>query len=360
MTDCKRHSITFARDNTDHSTGPKPPVRGKHGFAALMATALLLLSGLSACTPYAVAPLGRYSESGYHTVKKGENVYAIAVRYGLDYHELAIWNRIDPPSFLIYPGQKLRLFEHTNSRRTTKTEQPEIRHAKTRRAKTRQPPPSEKLVLIEPSPSPSKGSTAPKVPSPTPKSASSRTGKNTDKKAAKRTVKTTKIKKTVPKKTPAKPKKKHDTRKKDHPPKKPQAKKENNPKRGWGTKTKDGAKWHWPSRGKLLHNFAQSGNRGLDIAGSFGSPVYAAANGKVVYTGSGLRGYGKLIIIKHNRRYLSAYANNHRMLVKEGMRVAGGQKIAEMGRQGANPAMLHFEIRKKGRPVNPIKYLKTH
>jgi len=92
---------------------------------------------------------------------------------------------------------------------------------------------------------------------------------------------------------------------------------------------------------------------------SFGSPIYAAADGKVVYIGSGLRGYGKLIIIKHNRDYLSAYANNDRMLVKEGKSVLMGQKIAEMGRTGSDLAMLHFEIRKNGKPVDPIKYLKA-
>ena len=101
----------------------------------------------------------------------------------------------------------------------------------------------------------------------------------------------------------------------------------------------------------------QSTNKGVDIGGKIGEPVYASASGRVVYSGSGLRGYGKLVIIKHNQTYLSAYAHNNNILVKEGQNVAKGQKIAEVGNTDADQAKLHFEIRRLGKPVDPLKFL---
>lgn len=118
--------------------------------------------------------------------------------------------------------------------------------------------------------------------------------------------------------------------------------------------------WRWPARGRVIENFspALAGNRGLDIAGWYGEPVRASAPGEVVYSGDGVRGYGNLLIIKHNDSYLSAYAFNKKLLVRLGERVQAGQKIAEMGRNNAGRVMLHFEIRKNGRPVNPKHYLR--
>jgi len=101
-----------------------------------------------------------------------------------------------------------------------------------------------------------------------------------------------------------------------------------------------------------------SGNKGVDIQGALGQPIWAAAAGKIVYNGSGVRGYGNLIIIKHNQNYLSAYAYNQRLLVKEGDNVKGGQAIAEMGKAETGRVLLHFEIRYNGRPVDPLLYLK--
>jgi len=116
--------------------------------------------------------------------------------------------------------------------------------------------------------------------------------------------------------------------------------------------------WGMPTSGKLVAGFSESDNRkGVDIVGTRGQPVVASSSGKVVYSGSGLRGYGKLIIIKHNKTYLSAYAHNDRILVKEGQNVSKGQKIAEMGNSDADQVKLHFEIRKFGKPVDPAKYL---
>ena len=120
--------------------------------------------------------------------------------------------------------------------------------------------------------------------------------------------------------------------------------------------------WTWPGGGKLLTQFVEGGagkesNKGIDLAGRTGEPVQAAAAGKVVYAGSGLRGYGNLVILRHNAAFLSAYAHNSKILVKEGQTVTRGQKIAEVGASDADQPKLHFEIRYKGKPVDPQKYL---
>lgn len=115
--------------------------------------------------------------------------------------------------------------------------------------------------------------------------------------------------------------------------------------------------WQWPLKGRVLKTFQNKGNKGVDISGKVGEKVKSAASGKVVYSGSGLKGYGNLLIIKHNYLYLSAYANNRRLLVKEGQLVKKGQVIAEVGSMKGKPTALHFEIRRNGKPVNPLKYL---
>jgi lipoprotein NlpD len=115
--------------------------------------------------------------------------------------------------------------------------------------------------------------------------------------------------------------------------------------------------WLWPASGGLLHSFDEVNNKGLDLGGKLGDPVLAAMDGRVVYAGAGLRGYGNLIIIKHNHPYLSAYAHNQTLLVKEDQAVLKGQKIAEMGSSDADRVKLHFEIRRQGKPVDPAKYL---
>lgn len=116
-------------------------------------------------------------------------------------------------------------------------------------------------------------------------------------------------------------------------------------------------KWVWPTQGKLLSGYSENGIKGLDIGGKKGQAVFSASVGKVVYSGAGLRGYGKLIIVKHNKTYLTAYAHNQAILVKEGDSVSRGQKIAEMGDSDSDVVKLHFEIRRFGKPVDPSKYL---
>ena len=116
--------------------------------------------------------------------------------------------------------------------------------------------------------------------------------------------------------------------------------------------------WLWPTEGKIITGFSDTENlKGIDIAGRTGQPIVAAAAGKVVYAGTGLRGYGKLIIVKHNNSFLSAYAHNKDILVKEGQQVTRGQKIAEMGNTDSDQVKLHFEIRRLGKPIDPLKFL---
>ncbi|MBN8750892.1 Murein hydrolase activator NlpD [Xylophilus ampelinus] len=115
--------------------------------------------------------------------------------------------------------------------------------------------------------------------------------------------------------------------------------------------------WIWPAHGSLIAGFDEVKNKGLDIGGKAGDAVLAAADGRVVYAGAGLRGYGNLIILKHNNTYLTAYAHNQTLLVKEDQSVQKGQKIAEMGSSDADRVKLHFEIRRQGKPVDPSRYL---
>ena len=119
----------------------------------------------------------------------------------------------------------------------------------------------------------------------------------------------------------------------------------------------DGMTFAWPHPGPVLAGFDEAKNKGLDFAGKAGDPVLAAGDGKVVYAGSGLRGYGNLIILKHNNTYLTAYAHNQTLLVKEDQSVTKGQRIADMGSSDSDRVKLHFEIRKQGKPVDPAKLL---
>lgn len=123
------------------------------------------------------------------------------------------------------------------------------------------------------------------------------------------------------------------------------------------TGSEDDLGWIWPGNGVVLAGFDEVKNKGLDIGGAAGDAVVAAAEGRVVYAGSGLRGYGNLVILKHNNTYLTAYAHNQTLLVKEDQTVKKGQKIAEMGSSDADRVKLHFEVRRQGKPVDPAKYL---
>ena len=119
----------------------------------------------------------------------------------------------------------------------------------------------------------------------------------------------------------------------------------------------DDVSWMWPAQGSVVAGFDEAKNKGLDIGGAAGDAVLAAADGRVVYVGASLRGYGNLIILKHNNTYLTAYAHNQVLLVKEDQTVRKGQKIAEMGNSDADRVKLHFEVRRQGKPVDPARYL---
>ena len=246
----------------------------------------------------------RQAETSTRTVVHGDTLYSIAWETGRDYRELASWNRISPP-YTIKPGQELRVV----------------------------PPVAEKATA-----------TAPAKPAVKNKAASATTSKpaNTATKPATTTAATpkpvTKNAGTDKTKTEAPPKKKADP-----------------------VKTPDSAKvgaWAWPTDGQMLKRYSDNDSgKGIDIGGARGQPVRATANGRVVYQGSGLRGYGQLIIVKHNDEFLSAYAHNDRIYVKEGDVVKRGQKIADMGSTGTDRVKLHFEIRRQGTPIDPLKYL---
>lgn len=215
---------------------------------------------------------GQQSRPGFYEVQKGDTLYSIAWRYGLDYRTLAEWNDIRDP-YVIYPGQDIRLSPGAR-RKSTTAAGAQGRSSRTVRTETSSPSPS------------------------------SKSGTN---------------------------------------------------KQSAGTDAS--INWQWPTPGKVVNPDTPIAKKGVNIAGRKGQHIKAAADGRVVYSGSGLLGYGKLIIIKHSDVYLSAYAHNDKIYVKEGDRVAVGQKIATMGLGNNGKPVLHFEIRKDGKPVSPLYHL---
>ena len=252
-----------------------------------------------------LAPVSRVdpvasSTPGTHTVRKGDTLYAIAWEHDLDYRKLAAWNRLPHP-FLIHPGQVLNL------RASPAEREPNASRATVSTAALPEPPNLDQRRLPEaesgahaatPSPSPS-GSGAGVVPG----------GGGV-------------------------------------PP---------------GPDVFDGGaaveQWRWPTAGKVIGAFGKSGRKGIHLSGRYEQPVVAAADGRVVYSGAGLVGYGQLIVLKHNKHFFSAYAHNAEILVKEGDLVKGGQRIALMGSSGSDKVKLHFEIRHDGKPVDPLRFL---
>jgi lipoprotein NlpD len=222
-----------------------------------------------------------YQPQDHYIVSRGETLYSIAWRYGIDFKTLAHTNAIASP-YTIYPGQRLRL----------------------------------KASSVVTSLSPANSS-----------------------KVVKTTTKTTKA---------AKPQITNSSAQNSS-----SSTPSFSPSKGYPFR------WEWPSSATLSKRFSLSGkvHKGIDLKGKLREPVRAANSGTVVYAGSGLVGYGKLLIIKHDDRYLSAYGHNNRLLVAEGEKVKVGQVIAEMGNSGADTVKLHFEIRRDGKPINPLKVL---
>lgn len=292
-----------------------------------------------------------------YTVKRGETLAQIALDHGVDYRELAAWNNIENPNLIrvgqvlvlsppgqpgaiaapnaggvvttplatstsLAPGSETHALMTTQGHGNTPTLKSEPRAMKL-------PYSEQALAQIERAPAPAPASPAPAAPAPVPAAspqavasppiATAPAGPSADK-AAPASARAESAR--VPEIDDAK------------------------------------VDWSWPTAGKVIGGFSETANlKGIDIAGKAGQPVLASAAGRVVYAGSGLRGYGKLVIIKHNNTYLSAYAHNREILVKEGQQVSKGQKIGEMGDTDADQVMLHFEIRRQGKPVDPAKYL---
>ncbi len=266
-----------------------------------------------------------------HTIQKGDTLLSVALANGLDYRELAAWNNIVNPN-VIKLGEALRLTppgSATASMPSAAAEQPQ----------PGAPVTSPLIITQVPSGSPvgntDKMKTEPKaITLPYSDQAYARLSAE----AAAAASGTPAITAAVPVTTPPAP----------------------GVPAPVAASASDDVDWAWPiqpaPKGKIVAMFTDA-NKGLDISGTKGSPVLASAPGKVVYSGAGLRGYGRLVIIKHNATWLSAYAHNEKILVAEGEEVKKGQKIAEMGSSDADQVKLHFEIRKQGKPVDPMQYL---
>lgn len=282
-----------------------------------------------------------------YTVKKGDTLYGIGLEFGYDYKEIAAANNIPPP-YVIRVGQTLKIKENKGAEAAStevavatpiKTE-PVVAKQIGEPSATKPSPAGEPLLKAEPKatkePYSEQGMASPPAKAPE-----------------------------VPVK-PVEPAKAAELPKPAGAAKTPEAPKFAEPaktevpaeKPATPVADDEAVDWSWPASGKVLAGFNESaGAKGVDIAGTQGQPVLASAPGKVVYSGSGLRGYGKLVIIKHNKTYLSAYAHNSQLLVKEGQEVVKGQKIAEMGNTDTDKVKLHFEIRKLGKPIDPAKLL---
>lgn len=244
-----------------------------------------------------------------YKVQAGDTLYSIAFRYGVDFKTLAKVNAIGR-DYLINPGQTLNIEKARHYTETASSKSAQVK-----------PVASKKVVKIS---------------------------RNSTKKPPVKIVTKPKVAQTSSKSVPTKPK----TITKKNTKKNPKVVNQDQ------FSNKQVAFWMWPSVGKIIKTFNNSkGPKGLDIAGNIGQPVRAAATGRVVYAGKGLRGYGNLIIVKHNNDYISAYAHNKVILVKENEIIKAGQKIAEIGNTESDIPKLHFEIRYKGKPVDPIRYL---
>ena len=276
-----------------------------------------------------------------HVVKKGDTLFGIGLEYGVDYKEIAAANNIAPP-YPIKIGQVIDLISFK-----TKTA-PVVDASKTAADKTEAGSKEDGVVITpmktEPAVVADKPviSDKPIISSVTPVLSEPKAIREPYSLAAmSRSTPTATTKPTASKPTESKPieTKPAETKPAD-------------------TATGDEAiAWAWPTQGKISANFNEASNKGIDIAGETGQAIKAASAGKVIYSGSDLRGYGKLVIVKHNKTYLSVYAHNSKIVVKEGQNVAAGQKIAEMGNTDSNSTKLHFEIRRLGKSVDPAKYL---
>ncbi len=243
-----------------------------------------------------------------HVVARGDTLYGIAFRNALDYRDLARWNGIAAP-YTIYPGQRLRLAAAATSTTTASNAAPPGRTSA----------PASQPVPVTSSSTATAPATSAAVAAPAPAPAVATTPATTP------TI--------SPATTPM--------------------------VATGGSRSVEGIAWRWPASGQVISRFVagEPTKQGIGIAGNAGQAVVAVADGEVVYSGSGLIGYGELVIVRHSDAFLSAYGHNRKRLVNEGQKVKAGQQIAEMGRSGASRDMLHFEIRRNGKPVDPLPFL---
>ena len=335
----------------------------RNGFVLVVA-ATLALAGCAGRSPVQVvdrsgqgqpvssAPVPAVPKDAY-IVKKGDTLYSIALDHGLDYRELAAWNNLENPN-LILVGQALRV---KASGATAGGDAPVVR-------------PIAGAAAPEQRPLGSAGDALKREPKAGKEAYSDQALARARKKEAEPVVVAAaaaakgeaKAESKPPARSDGKPEARTEARPESKADAKPEMKPEAKPEAGSEARAADPANneeltWIWPASGKLIGSFSEGGNKGIDISGRAGDPVNAAAAGKVVYSGTGLRGYGKLVIIKHNNTFLTAYAHNQTILVKEGQTVGKGQRIAEMGNSDTDQVKLHFEVRRQGKPVDPIKHL---
>ncbi len=258
-----------------------------------------------------------------HAVQKGETLYSIALQNNIDHRELALWNNIDNPN-LIKVGDVIRLSVPTTSAIsvTTPVVTPLVVTPQPSAASER-PPSNSSTLKTEP-----RGGKVPYTDQALARLAQETSAPTPVVTAAPAVTPAPAVAATVPVTAPVVA----------------------------ATAAKDNVDWAWPVKGKVITNFTEL-NKGIDIASVRGTAVNAAANGTVLHTGAGIRGYGRLVIIKHSTGWVSAYAHNDKITVMEGQEVKRGQKIAEMGNSDADQVKLHFEIRKQGKPVDPISLL---
>jgi lipoprotein NlpD len=305
-----------------------------------------------------------------YTVKRGDTLHQIALDSGLDYRELAAWNNIDNAN-RIFPGQVLRLTAPGAPASIGTQESP----GGVITAPLRSPPAV--VAGTPPSTAPPVGAaspaSAPPVVATSPASTAPSPSAGVDVKTSPKAVKLPYSEQAVrdldlaasaapaPRSPSSSPPSTSSPPSPSSPPPSgaPAAAAPAPPvAASLSAGDADHLDWAWPAKGKIVSGVSETANlKGIDIAGTAGEAVRASAPGRVVYAGNGLRGYGKLIIIKHNATYLSAYAHNREILVKEGQQVTRGQKIAEMGSTDADQVKLHFEIRRHGKPMDPAKFL---
>ena len=280
-----------------------------------------------------------------HIVKKGETLFGIGLEYGLDYKEIAAANNIPAP-YPIKIGQKIDL-----SSFKTKT----VAEAKNTEVKSTDdgvvitPMKTEPAVIGDKVANKPVADAKPILPAAAPVLS--------EPKAVREPYSLAALNRAAPKAISTKPAEAKPTETQAAASKPTETKPAETKPIVQNTSDDESIAWAWPTQGKVVAGFNEASNKGLDIAGKTGQTISAASGGKVIYSGSDLRGYGKLVIIKHNKTYLSVYAHNSKIVVKEGQTVSAGQKIAEMGNTDSNSVKLHFEIRRLGKSVDPAKYL---